>query len=63
MKQKCNIINLTNELNSFYKNEKLENILLSKNFTKGKINEKFIEYKIKNDTNITKDLIEKIIKD
>ena len=62
LKQKCNIINLTKELNGFYKNEKLEKILLSKDFTKQKIKEKFIEYKIKNDTNITKDLIEKIIK-
>ena len=63
LKQKYNIINLTNELNEFYKNEKLEKILLSKDYTKQKIKQKFIEYKIKNDTNITKDLIEKIIKD
>ena len=61
LKQKCEIIKMTRELNDFYKNDKLKSILLKYKFTDENIQLKFNELKISHDTKITKELIQKII--
>ena len=61
LKQKCEIIKMTRELNDFYKNDKLKSILLKYKFTEENIQLKFNELKISHDTKITKELIQKII--
>jgi len=61
IKQKCEMVKLINEKNKFYKNKKLKDILLKYDFNENEINEKFIEFKITSDMDITKDLIQKLI--
>ena len=58
LKQKCEIITLYNQ---FYKNKKLKDILLNHNLNEDFINQSFITYKITENTDITKELLEKFI--
>jgi chromosome segregation ATPase len=61
-KLKLNISQLQDKINTSFQNETLKNILLKHDFTDTNIHDLFIDYKITENTNITKELLESFIK-